>query len=241
MEQAYCGPAPTPQTLAAAWNADPVALGLCVALAIIGWRGAAHARLPLAAALAMIVVLFVSPLCALTVALFSARAVHHVLLVAVVAPLLAIAFPTALRRMPPLGALVAIHAVTLWAWHWPPLYVEAIHSPVLYWVMQGSLLGTGYLLWQAILREGARGPALLALLATIVQMGMLGALLTFAREPLYAPHVFTTQAFGLAPLQDQQLAGLVMWVPAAVPYLYAALRIVADWLANPRQAERHAA
>ena len=82
-------------------------------------------------------------------------------------------------------------------------------------------------IWQAVLSLHARpGPALLALLATIVQMGMLGALLTFATRPLYAAHATTTIPFGLSPLEDQQLAGLILWVPAALPYLVAMILIV---------------
>jgi putative membrane protein len=64
-------------------------------------------------------------------------------------------------------------------------------------------------------------------------MGMLGALLTFARRPLYAPHADTTLAYGLTPLADQQLAGLVMWVPAALPYLLAAALLAGAWLERP--------
>jgi putative membrane protein len=67
------------------------------------------------------------------------------------------------------------------------------------------------------------GAAIALLLGTTIQMGMLGALLTFSREPLFAAHMDTTHAFGLSPLADQQLSGLLMWVPAALPYLFAAL------------------
>lgn len=113
----------------------------------------------------------------------------------------------------------------------PELYAAAIAAAFPYWLMQASLLGTAFLLWRRILAaaEGV-GAALLALLATVIQMGMLGALLTFAREPLYAPHFATTLPYGLTPLEDQQLAGLVMWVPAALPYLAAALLLLAGRL-----------
>ena len=80
------------------------------------------------------------------------------------------------------------------------------------------------------------GPAMLALLATVVQMGMLGALLTFARDPVYAPHFATTLPYGLTPLADQQLAGLIMWVPAALPYVAAALLLLAARLSRPARA-----
>jgi putative membrane protein len=63
-------------------------------------------------------------------------------------------------------------------------------------------------------------------------MGLLGALITFAGGALYAPHLLVTQAWGLTPLQDQQLAGLIMWVPAAGLYLGAALFLAQRWLAR---------
>ena len=236
MTPAYCGPAPVPETLMTAWNADLAALALCAVLIVAhGGRGRRAGRLPLALAVTLVLVLFVSPLCALTVALFSARVAHHVLLVAVAAPLLALAFPErgGARRFS-LSALVILHAAIVWLWHAPPVYEVAIRGALPYWAMQLTLLGSAVLLWRRILspRTGT-GPALAALLATATQMGMLGALLTFARQPLYAPHADTTIPYGLTPLADQQLAGLVMWVPAALPYLLAAALLVGARLDQP--------
>ncbi|MCO5156756.1 MAG: cytochrome c oxidase assembly protein [Aquamicrobium sp.] len=237
MAEAYCGPAPAPEALLAAWNADAVAVALCAALALAhARRGEPAGRWPLGAAILLILALFLSPLCALTVALFSARVAHHVLLVAVAAPLLALAFPEradAPRRIG-LSLLVAVHTLVLWLWHAPPVYEVAIRGALPYWTMQASLLASAVLLWRRVLapRTGI-GPAALALLATVVQMGMLGALLTFARDPLYAPHLTTTLAYSLSPRADQQLGGLIMWVPAALPYLVAAALLIGSRLERP--------
>jgi putative membrane protein len=238
MIEAYCGPAPTPASLFWAWNPDPVALGLCVVLGALHMHVTRKGRLPLWTAVGLIFLLFVSPLCALTTALFSARVAHHILLVAVAAPLLALAFADReLEVRIPLSWLAGLHAATVWFWHVPDIYSAAIYSAVLYWLMQASLLGTGVLLWRGIFAERANiGAAMLALLATVIQMGMLGALLTFAQKPLYQPHFLTTGPFGLSPLEDQQLAGLIMWVPAALPYLLAALLLFAARL-TPRRLE----
>lgn len=231
----YCGPAPEPQALVAAWNFDPIAIALCGALALAHMRARPNAgpASPLVLGIGVLLVLFVSPLCALTAALFSARVAHHVLLVAVAAPLLALAFPEGseckgmMRRLP-LAWLVGLHAAILWFWHAPQAYAAGVVGAPPYWIMQASLLASAFLLWRRVLspRTGT-GAALLALLATVVQMGMLGALLTFAQAPLYAPHLTTTIPYGLTPLADQQLAGLIMWVPAAMPYLAAALLLLA--------------
>jgi putative membrane protein len=221
---AYCGPAAIPEELWTRWNFDPaliVAFAL-LALAIAGGRND-NARAGLGA-IALMAVIFISPLCALSSALFSVRALHHVLLIAAVAPLLAMAFP--LRRLgsPPLAALVAAQAVILWIWHAPALYSWGLASVPAYWLMQASLLGSAWLLWRAILAHAAQpGAVLVALVATTAQMGLLGALIVFAPRPLYLVHFATTAAWGLSPLADQQLAGLLMWVPGVLPYLGAGL------------------
>ena len=93
--------------------------------------------------------------------------------------------------------------------------------------MQVSLLGSAWLMWRAILSPATpSGAALVALVATIGQMGLLGALIVFAPVPLYMVHLASTAPWGLSPLADQQLAGLLMWVPATLPYLGVGL-----WLA----------
>ena len=238
---AYCGPAPTAVDLLSAWNADPIAVGLILILICLHRATRREGSTPLLLGALGLVILFLSPLCALTVALFSARVLHHVLLVAVVAPLLAMAFPAVSRARIPLGWLVAGHAALLWFWHVPGVYEAAVGAPTLYWAMQATLLGSAVLLWGRILApDTGAGPALLALLATAVQMGMLGALLTFARSPLYDIHLTTTLPFGLSPLQDQQLAALIMWVPAMLPYFAAAVFLSARRLAWAADSSRPA-
>jgi len=224
---AYCGPAAIPEDLWARWNADPLLIAALVVLAVVVGRGGATNSRAGWGAIVLMTLVFISPLCALASALFSARVLHHVLLIAAVAPLLALAFP--LRRLgsPPLAALVGVHAVILWLWHTPGPYAWGLGSVPAYWLMQVSLLGSGWLLWRAILTPAAQpGPALVALAATIGQMGLLGALIVFAPQPLYLTHFASTAAWGLNPLADQQLAGLLMWVPAILPYLGVGL-----WLA----------
>ncbi|HUH76409.1 MAG TPA: cytochrome c oxidase assembly protein [Devosia sp.] len=185
-----------------------------------------------------LVVLFISPFCALTSALFSARVGHHLLLTALAAPLIAAALMRARRghgaggAAGNLGAWTAGHAVIFWAWHAPAAYTFALTSDAGYWMMQGSLLLSAIGFWRAVFAASAPA-SVAALLAMMVQMGLLGALLTFAGRPLYAWHLVTTQPWGLSPLADQQLAGLIMWVPGAGFYLFAAL-----WLANGWFGER---
>ncbi len=224
---AYCGPAAIPQDLWSRWNTDPLLIAGLVTLAVLVARGrSANARAGWAA-IALMAVVFISPLCALASALFSARVLHHVLLAAAVAPLLALAFPRRRAGSPPLAMLVGVHAIILWVWHAPGPYEWGLASVPAYWLMQSTLLGSAWLLWRAIMSPAERhGPALIALAGTIGQMGLLGALIVFAPQPLYFVHFASTAQWGLTPLADQQLAGLVMWVPAMLPYLGAGL-----WLA----------
>ena len=179
----------------------------------------------------LLLVLFVSPFCALTSALFSARVTHHVLLTAVAAPLIVAALPKIGKMPGSLAGWTAIQALIFWAWHSPGLYAWGLSSDGGYWLMQLTLLGSAIGFWIAIRRASAPA-SVAALLATMVQMGLLGALITFSGSPLYAPHLASTVAWGYTPLEDQQLAGLIMWAPAAALYLAAALALAGRWFAQ---------
>jgi putative membrane protein len=217
---AYCGPAVVPADLWMRWNFDPLLIAAFAALALAGSLGRSAAPRAGWVAVTLLFVIFVSPLCALSSALFSVRVFHHVLLVAAVAPLLAVALPLRRAGSPPLSVLVVVHAVILWLWHAPGAYAWGLATVPAYWLMQGSLLGSAWLMWRAILMPAVQpGPALVGLVATVGQMGLLGALIVFASRPLYTVHFTSTWPWGLTPLADQQLAGLLMWVPAILPYL----------------------
>lgn len=206
----YCGPAPAPQEFLLRWNFDPLAL-LLIAASTLATRRSGHgwgASLVLALA-------FVSPLCALSSALFSARVVHHILLVAVAAPLLALARPSRTQRGVGLSFLVSTAA--LWLWHLPAAYDAALGHAGIYWVMQASLLGTAWTFWRAVLSQPPASGAGWVFLA-YVAMGMLGALLTLTPEPLYAIHATAPMVWGMTALADQQLGGLIMWIPAGLVF-----------------------
>ncbi len=233
----YCGPAPLPLDLATRWNLDPwLLLALLAAALLAGLRWRAARDLKPLAAVAVLAVVFVSPLCALAVALFSARTVHHLLLFVAVAPLLAWSLPVGAGRRLAVAPALAVSSAVLWAWHWPPLYAWALADTAAYWLMQASLLAAALAYWRVIAGAAAAPAALPAALAGIAagagQMGLLGAVLTFADRPLYTPHLASTAPWGLTPLADQQLAGLVMWVPALLPYAAVGLLLLrARWRA----------
>lgn len=227
----YCGPAPSAGDWR--WNLDPVLLVILMGAAVlIALRLEGRRRVFGLAAMAVLAISFVSPLCALSSALFSARTVHHVLLVGVAAPLLAWAAPKTSDR----GLVVAtvVQAVLLWAWHAPGLYAAALSNDGIYWLMQISLLASAVWFWTKV-RTASAPAAVAALLAAMLAMGLLGAVLTFAGQAVYAPHFYTTLAWGMTPLEDQQAAGLIMWAPASALYLFAALAVLGRLLSPTRE------
>ncbi len=233
----YCGPAPGPNDWLSLWNFDPWLIG-GLAGAFVGccFIALGRRRALVVGAFVLLALLFVSPLCRLSSALFSVRAGHHLFLVAAVAPLLAFSLPR--RGAGPLAIASAVHLGLFWIWHAPQAYDYALSQDSAFWLMQLSLLGSGVWYWSAVRAAGAPA-AVAALLAVMVGMGLLGALITFAGAALYGPHLLTTYAWGVTPLQDQQRAGLIMWAPGAFAYLTAAIALLARWLgpdANKRPA-----
>jgi putative membrane protein len=208
----YCGQAPDPADIWLRWNLDPLLLLTLGVLALTIGRSR-----PGALAVTALTVAFVSPLCALSASLFSARVVHHLLLVAVAAPLIALALPS---RAPRLAAVTFLASTAvLWVWHLPAAYDLALSWVPAYWAMQVSLIATAALFWRAALHPlQSNVHALLLILGGYMQMALLGALLTFAPTSLYAIHAVAPLAWGISPLQDQQLGGLLMWVPAGLLY-----------------------
>lgn len=219
-----------PAELVARWNLDPWLLAVLAGAYIACRRLGAHPGL-LFAGFAILLVLFVSPFCALGSALFSVRVGHHLILTALAAPLIALAFPRGGGSVP---GWTAGHAVIWWGWHTPAAYGFALAHDTGYWLMQASLFLSAVGFWRAICAAPAP-VAVAGLLATMVQMGLLAALLTFAGVPIYAWHLVTTQPWGLSPLEDQQLAGLIMWVPGAGAYLGAALWFARGWFSEPKR------
>lgn len=215
MHSAYCGPAPLPGALPWSWNFDPILIAALVVLWFLWPRNAASTW-----GAALLAIIFVTPICALSAGLFSARSIHHVLTVLVAAPVLALAKPK-LPNVPLSGALL-FHVLIFWAWHIPGLYLWALSSHAAYWLGQIALIGSAVLFWNALFRRTTSVPGLFfALIAMAMQMGFLGAIITFAPQAVYAPHFATASLYGLTPLEDQQLAGLIMWV-ASLPLTFAA-------------------
>jgi len=249
----YCGLPPVPGGLA--WNIDPLLIAALLAVAALYARGAIRAgpigpdkREQALFALGWFVLAgaVLSPLCSLSVALFSARIAQHMLITLVAAPLLVLG-----RTEAALAAAVSIggnwsrevtrpelaigpiaFAAALWIWHFPGPYDATLQSSTVYWAMHLTLIASSILLWRALLRDRAVCPGcgLVASLVTSVQMCVLGALLTLSPRPWFAVHEATTAAWGFSQLEDQELGGLLMWVPGGALFTLYALAVFGVYL-----------
>jgi putative membrane protein len=207
----------------------------------------------------VLVVALVSPLDPLGESLFSAHMVQHELLMVVAAPMIVMGRPLAAwtwalpaHWRPAVGrpfrasgwkrswrglthplTAWSLHAVALWGWHLPILFEAALAHPAIHAFQHLSFLGTALLFWWTTLGTASRraqGAALASLFTTMIHTGALGALMTLSPLLWYGHYAGTSAVYGFDPLEDQELGGLIMWVPAGAAYLAVALAIAARWL-----------
>jgi cytochrome c oxidase assembly factor CtaG len=137
------------------------------------------------------------------------------------------------------GAAWIIHAVALWVWHAPALFEAALHSERIHAVQHLCFLGSALLFWWTLIhgRHGrlGYGAAVVYVFTTAAHNSVLGALLTFAPRAWYPTYAGTTQLWSLSPLEDQQLGGLIMWVPAGVLLLVVGLALLAAWIGESQR------
>jgi putative membrane protein len=192
--------------------------------------------------------------------LFSAHMTQHEILMLIAAPLFVLGRPfiAAMWAIPPgwrkdAGGLInlppikriwtiltnaavawAIHAVALWVWHIPTMFQATLRSDAVHTLQHASFFLSALLFWWAII-YGKRGLAsygagVLYLFTTSIQSGLLGVFLTLTGRVWYPEYSKYSSAWGLTPLEDQQLGGLIMWVPAGIVYIAAALIMFAGWM-----------
>lgn len=128
-----------------------------------------------------------------------------------------------------------LHLAALWFWHASGPYDAALRSHPLHVLEHASFLVTGVLFWRLVLGGRAAGRVsnglgVLLVFGMALQSVILAMLLTFARAPWYSGYATTTRLWHLEPLADQQLAGVIMWVPASVVYVGVALALFVAWL-----------
>lgn len=129
----------------------------------------------------------------------------------------------------------AAFATMLWVWHLPSLYELAVEHSALHATEHLGLFGSSALFWRNILsgrstRHAAVGPNLFYLLTMAVHTGTLGALFSFAPEPVYAVYASAAPIPGWRALDDQQVAGLIVWIVGASTFVAVACAVFLDWL-----------
>lgn len=207
----------------------------------------------------------VSPLHSLGEQLFTFHMIEHEIIMAVSAPLLVLANPVgallwslphrlrlwigrAMRR----DAVAAcwrwategshatvIHGVAIWAWHWPVLFDAAVSNIAVHRLQHLSFFLSAVLFWWSVFRRSEAGAAAWHVFITMMHTSILGALMALAPRVLYGVQTANSMAWGLTPLEDQQLAGLIMWVPAGTIYAGAVLALVAIWIRQSGTRTRH--
>lgn len=193
---------------------------------------------------------------------FAAHMVQHELIMLVGAPLLVLArplgvmlwgLPTGLARAVaslaqsrPMRAGAAwlcaplpawtIHAVVLWGWHVPAAFEAGLASDAVHWLQHASFFAAALLFWWSVAAGGhagaRRGAAFASVFTTALHTGALGALLTFSGRIWYPSYAEAANPWGLTALDDQQLGGLLMWVPGGMVFFAAGLVLAAGWLAG---------
>jgi putative membrane protein len=137
----------------------------------------------------------------------------------------------------------SLNVVVLFAWHLPGPYALALRYGAVHGVEHASFLGVSLLFWWTILdpagqRRLGHGAAVLFVFTMGLPMGILGALLTFSPTLWYPTQEVNSALWHLTPLEDQQLAGLLMWIPSGIVYLLLALALMAAWLRAEEAAMR---
>jgi putative membrane protein len=216
-----------------------------------------------AAGVALLLLSLVSPIDVLgDTYLFSAHMLQHLLLLLIIPPLLILGLPQALveraLRRPGLAAaervlnrpLAAwIMALgTLWVWHLPLLYDAALADERLHVFEHLCFLVTATIFWWPLLhpipeRRMATGAALVYLVAATFASDVLGIIITFAPVGFYPPYTHPAglrsvlslirDDWGISAADDQQIAGVLMWMGGSVPYAAAALAVLARWFGEP--------
>lgn len=189
--------------------------------------------------------------------LFSAHMAQHLLLILVMPPLLLLGTPgwllrpflrdAALARIgrfatAPVFALVSFNAIfTLY--HVPAIYELALENDTIHIIVHLILMATAVITWLPILSplpELPRIPPAAQILYLFLQSippTILGAIITFADTVLYPTYATAPSIFGMTPLADQQIAGLIMWVPGSGIYLLALTIVFFKWFGHDTEAE----
>ena len=182
-----------------------------------------------------ILIALLPPLSVAANQLFAAHMMQHLLLIAVATPLLAASRMKPIS-LPPVWAWLLFVGTFLF-WHWPVAFRWAAASAATEALEMTSILVTAFLFWSAAfatdkLSYGARA---LFVMTGAVATDLPGVIMVFAPTAICTMPGENAFVWGLTPLEDQQIAGLLMWVPANLIFFAIATWLFARWMAAPEQ------
>nr|WP_246617926.1 cytochrome c oxidase assembly protein [Rhizobium populisoli] len=206
----------------------------------------------------VLVIALMSPLHFLGEHLFTFHMIEHELVMAVAAPLIVLArpigvlfwgMPRGIRhsamivlKPPPVerawdflsrgSVATLLHGLAIWVWHAPALFDATVTIVSLHRLQHLSFFLTAIVFWWAVIWKAEKGSAAWHLFVTMIHTSILGALITVAPRVAYVSQTRSAPEWGLTPLEDQQLAGIVMWVPGGIIYAGAALVMLAAWIST---------
>lgn len=141
----------------------------------------------------------------------------------------------------PLVAWV-LHGLAIWVWHAPPLYNATVRHEGVHALQHAMFVATSAFFWWGLVygRYGRAGygAAVFFVFTTVVHTGLLGAMLTLSGVPLYSAYVEPAKRRGIDLLADQQLAGLLMWVPAGIVLTLLGIALFAAWVGESERRQR---
>ena len=167
------------------------------------------------------------PLAGMAQELFAAHMAQHLILISICAPLLALALPS---RGLPLGTSAAMFVALFLFWHWPAAFQWAAGGTATQALEIGSIFLFALLFWVAVFGSAHAGAAAITVAAVAVATDLPGVLMIFAPRPFCTLPNGNAALFGLSPLEDQQIAGVLMWVPANLVFFSIATLLFARWM-----------
>lgn len=255
----------TSQFIASAWDWNPGVIALCAVTLFIGLKRFRPQTVWLVAGAAVLFITLCSPLNALANGyLFSAHMLQHLLLLLIV-PLLillglsGVTIPPGLENgrwswanwishAPVAAWLLGIGG--MWLWHAPILCNAAVANIWVHRLQSASLLGMGFAFWWPIVGPWARQrlaplAGMIYLFTACLGCTVLGIIITFSPVEVCSIYLHPVDRLGILPLiqnqwgltpaKDQQLGGLLMWVPACLVYFFGILGLLARWYREPGQ------
>jgi putative membrane protein len=173
--------------------------------------------------IAAVLLVVASPVAHLDHHLLIAHMAQHLILMLVVAPLILLGARPATLPQPPVAICWFAGSFTVIFWHIPPIFERALESPFCHGFEQASFVIAGILFWWPVIDSSGWSAPVYLFLATL-PCDALSAFLIFCGHVVYRPYVSGHAGmFGLSPLDDQALAGAVMWVAVTFAYLMPAL------------------